>query len=59
MSLKATWFRDKLKKKAKQGFQGFPVASIAYYGPDDKHARRDRFTGETTQGALKRKAGDD
>ncbi len=40
MSLKATWFRDKLNKKVKQGFQGFPMASIAYYGPDDKHASK-------------------
>jgi hypothetical protein len=40
VSLKATWFRDKLKKKAKQGFQGFPVATIAYYGPDDKRASK-------------------
>lgn len=40
MSLKATWFRDRLKKKAKQGFQGYPVATITYYGPDDKHASK-------------------
>jgi hypothetical protein len=38
MYLKATWFRDKLKKKAKQGFQGYPIATIVYYGPDDKVA---------------------
>lgn len=29
VSLKATWFRDRLRKKAKQGFQGFPFASLA------------------------------
>lgn len=40
MSLKATWFRDKLRKKAKQGFQGFPLATITYYGPDDKVASK-------------------
>ena len=40
MSLKATWFRDKLKKKAKQGFHGYPVATITYYGPDDKRASK-------------------
>ena len=40
MSLKATWFRDRLRKKAKQGFQGYPVATIAYYGPDDKRASK-------------------
>ena len=38
--LKATWFRDKLRKKAKQGFQGYPVATVTYYGPDDKHASK-------------------
>jgi hypothetical protein len=40
MSFKATWFRDKLRKKAKQGFQGFPVATVTYYGPDDQHASK-------------------
>lgn len=40
MSLKATWFRDRLKKKARQGFQGYPVATVAYYGPDDKTASK-------------------
>ena len=40
MSLKATWFRDKLQKKAKKGFHGYPVATITYYGPDDKRASK-------------------
>jgi hypothetical protein len=40
MSLKATWFRDKLNKKAKRGFQGYPVATITYYGPDDRRASK-------------------
>jgi hypothetical protein len=40
VSLKATWHRDKLKKKAKQGFRGYPVATITYYGPDDKRASK-------------------
>jgi hypothetical protein len=40
VSLKATWFRDKLQKKAKKGFQGYPVATITYYGPDDKRASK-------------------
>ncbi len=40
MSLKATWFRDKLKKKGEQGFHGYPVATITYYGPDDKRASK-------------------
>jgi len=40
VSLKATWFRDKLRKKAKRGFQGYPVATVTYYGPDDKRASK-------------------
>ena len=40
MSLKVTWFRDKLNKKAKRGFQGYPVATITYYGPDDQQASK-------------------
>jgi hypothetical protein len=40
MSFKRTWFRDKLKKKAKRGFQGYPVATITYYGPDDRQASK-------------------
>ena len=40
MSLKATWFRDKLRKKSTQGFQGFPAASVAYYGPNAAHASK-------------------
>lgn len=35
MPLKAAWFRDKLRKKSTQGFQGFPMATVAYYGPND------------------------
>ena len=40
MSLKATWFRDRLRKKAKQGFQGYPVATVTYYGSDDTRASK-------------------
>ena len=40
MSLKAKWFRDKLRKKGKQGFQGYPMATVAYYGPDNQHASK-------------------
>ena len=29
-----------LEKKAEQGFRGYPVATIAYYGPDDKRATK-------------------
>jgi hypothetical protein len=40
MSVKRTLFRDKLKKKAKRGFKGYPVATITYYGPDDRQASK-------------------
>jgi len=40
MSLKATWFRDRLKKKAKQGFRGYPMATVTYYGPNDSLASK-------------------
>ena len=29
-----------LKKKARRGFRGYPVATIAFYGPDDKRASK-------------------
>ncbi len=29
-----------LKKKAKRGFRGYPVATIAFYGPDDRLATK-------------------
>jgi hypothetical protein len=29
-----------LVKKARKGFRGYPVATIAYYGPDDRHATK-------------------
>jgi len=28
----------RIAKKAKKGFQGYPVITIAYYGPNDKRA---------------------
>ena len=40
MSLKAKWFRDKLRKKGKQGFQEYPMATVAYYGPDNIYASK-------------------
>ena len=30
----------RLEKKAKKGFRGYPVATIAYYGPDDAKATK-------------------
>ena len=32
--------RKRLGKKAKRGFRGFPVATIAFYGPDDRRASK-------------------
>ena len=29
-----------LAKKAKKGFRGYPVGTIAFYGPDDKRATK-------------------
>ena len=29
-----------LKKKARRGFRGFPVATIAFYGPNDESASK-------------------
>ena len=40
MSFKETRLREKFAKKAKRGFRGFPVATVAYYGPTDKRASK-------------------
>ena len=40
MSFKSQWHRDKLRKKAEKGFRGYPVATLAYYGPDDRRASK-------------------
>lgn len=29
-----------LKKRARRGFRGYPVATIAFYGPDDRRASK-------------------
>ena len=29
-----------LRQKARRGFRGYPVATIAFYGPDDAHASK-------------------
>lgn len=33
MPLSQTWFLDRLKKKARKAPRGYPVASVAFYGP--------------------------
>ena len=32
--------RHSLSKKARKGFRGFPVATVAYYGPDNARASK-------------------
>jgi len=38
--MKAKQSKKRLVKKAKKGFRGYPVATIALYGPDDKRASK-------------------
>ena len=40
MSLKSQRIRKAFSKSAKKGFRGYPVATIAFYGPDDKTATK-------------------
>lgn len=40
MALKGKWFKDKLAKKASRGLRGYPIASVAFYGPDDRQATK-------------------
>ncbi|MGF6856917.1 hypothetical protein [Paraburkholderia sp. CI3] len=40
MTLKAQWYRDRLAKKSRKGFCGYPVATVAFYGPDDRRATK-------------------
>ena len=40
MSLKARWYKDKLAKKASRGMRGYPVATVAFYGPDASRATK-------------------
>ncbi len=40
MSFKDRWLREKLKKKTQKGFRGYPVATIAHYGPNDQRATK-------------------
>ena len=30
--------RKRLRKRAKRGFRGYPIATVALYGPDDTRA---------------------
>jgi hypothetical protein len=41
VSMKLGWQPEKwLKKKAKAGFRGYPVGTVAFYGPDDSRASK-------------------
>jgi len=40
MSALANRFHKRLSKKARQGFRGWPVATIAFYGPDLSRASK-------------------
>lgn len=40
MSLKTERYRKALAKKTRKGFQGYPVATVAFYGPDDRAATK-------------------
>ena len=40
MGAKLDFYKTALKKRTKKGFQGYPVATIAYYGPDDRQATK-------------------
>lgn len=40
MSFKDQRRREKFRKKTQQGFRGYPVATVAYYGPTDQRASK-------------------
>jgi len=40
MGAKLDFYQTALKKRAKKGFQGYPAATILYYGPDDRQATK-------------------
>lgn len=40
MSLKDRRRRERFEKRARRGFRGYPVGTVAYYGPDDQRASK-------------------
>jgi len=40
MALKLLQFKHPLQKKGKEGFKGYPVGTVAYYGPDNTRATK-------------------
>lgn len=40
MSFKDQRRRERFKKKGQRGFRGYPVGTVAYYGPNDQRASK-------------------
>ncbi len=40
MSLKERRNKERLAKKVREGFRGYPIATVAYYGPDATRATK-------------------
>lgn len=40
MGAKVDFYKTALRNRAKKGFLGYPVATIAFYGPDDRRATK-------------------
>jgi len=40
VSSKTSQARKRLTKRAKKGFQGYPIGTLAFYGPDDRRATK-------------------
>jgi hypothetical protein len=49
MTFKAQWYRDKFAKKCGKGFCGYPVATVAFYGPDDTRATKSLLASSRTK----------
>jgi hypothetical protein len=45
--MKSSWTAD-LRKKMRYGFRGYPVGTVAFYGPDD------RFASKVVAGVIER-----
>ena len=40
MGAKLDFYKTALRNRAKKGFLGYPAATIAFYGPDDRRATK-------------------
>lgn len=40
MDRRTAQLKKRLSKKAKRGFRGYPICTIAFYGPDDSRASK-------------------